>query len=759
MKMRVLNQNSGRRFRLSGALLLAGSTVLLTDAAQKPNVVIILADDLGYGDTGCYGAQLVKTPNIDRLATQGVRFTDAHSPASVCQPSRYAVMAGRYNWRRGKPWDGTYMFEDKYPTLQQVLGKAGYDTAAFGKWHNGWGLGPVDYNKELKPGPIESGFNYYFGTPRTHNEPPQVFVENRHVLALDPNDPIRIIEHKEVVERGLKDWGWGLSEGAAAAHAARPQDKIDLIVADRAADYLRARPKDQPFFLYVAFVAPHVPISPSPRFRGTSQAGQYGDFLQQLDVSVGVVLDALKEQGFDKNTLVIFSSDNGAVYMHSAVEAGHHQNGNLLGQKTDAWCGGNQVPFIVRWPGKVPAGKTSDAFISLTDVMATVSAATGVDLPKGAGQDSLNQLPVFLNPNHAEPVRSEMIYTGIFGQGIYSDGWVYYPFQGSGGMTAHPTIRWGQSYQSTGMHNSDLNADGSLKDDAPPAQLYNVATDPGQAVNLYRQNPERAATMKKRLDELIAPLEVPPGDGSTVFISPLVSRKTPVSWNSTVWGNLADAPASGNSYVLDDKNVWLLALGKNGSFPGVSLTLQNDASVWLTGGGVLGKGTLVLDGGQLQSRFGRKAVVLGRIRVDSASKILNITGDLELKTGLSGSGDLKLGAFRNDGTVMNLSCVDQGYSGNFSLVDSAQDGVHLSVEFGTDFPNAGLEYQVTDSTRMPVYLLKNTRSFKSIRMPSSDDVRQTIPLAPGTYDAASLTEAGIYAGAFGDQGGTLTVLP
>ncbi|QHI68707.1 sulfatase family protein [Tichowtungia aerotolerans] len=722
-------------------------------AAEKPNVLIILADDLGYGDTGCYGAELVKTPNIDRLAAQGVRFTDAHSPAAVCQPSRYGVMTGRYNWRRGKPWDGSYMFSDKHPTLQQVLGTAGYATAAFGKWHNGWGLGPIDYGDEqVAPGPLESGFGYYFGTPRSHNEPPQVFMENRTMYGRDPSDPLRIIQHSEVVERGLKDWGWGLSEGAAAAHAARPQDEIDLIVAERAADYLRERPKDEPFFLYVAFVAPHVPIAPSSRFQGTSQAGQYGDFLQQLDCSVGTVLDALEEKGLDKNTLVIFSSDNGAVYMHSAIEAGHHQNGPLLGQKTDAWCGGNQVPFIVRWPGKVPAGKTSDVFVSLTDIMATVTAATGVETPETA-IDSQNQLPVFLSPM-ADSIRTEMIYTGIFGQGIYSGGWVYYPFQGSGGMTAHPTQRWGQPYSKMGVTNSDLSADGRLKADAAPAQLYNVNSDPGQTVNLYRQNPERATSMQKRLDEIIAPPVAPAGDGSTVMISPAAPAKAPVSWNAEIWGDSAKVPTVGNHYVHDNKNVWLLALGKNGSFPGESLTLRNDASVWLTGGGALGKGVLVLDGGQLQNRLGRKAVVLGRVRVDSTSKILNVEGSLELKPGLAGAGNLQIASFKNSGTV-TVGCEDQGYSGTFILADSAADGAVLDVEFSGAFPQAGLDFQNLNSARMPALQLQGALSFSSVRMPAKNG--GMIDLKPGTYDAAALKTAGVSEQAFKDFGGALTV--
>jgi arylsulfatase A-like enzyme len=752
---------------------LVGGMAVSSAAAQQPNVLVILADDLGYGDLSCYGAEKVKTPNIDRLARQGVRFTNAHAAAAVCQPSRYGVMTGRYEWRRGKPWDGTYMFEDKYPTLQQVLGKAGYDTAAFGKWHNGWGLGPVDYNdQEVKPGPLESGFKTYFGTPRSHNEPPQIFMENRTMYERNPSDPLRMISHNEVVERGRKDWGWGLSEGAKAAHEARPEDKIDLIVAKRAADFivqnskqgtgnskLRTRNSElgtlnpSPFFLYVALVAPHVPVSPAKEFLGTSRAGEYGDYLQQLDTSVGVVLDALKSAGLDENTLVIFSSDNGAVYMDSAIAAGHHQNGNLLGQKTDAWCGANQVPFIARWPGKVPSGKTSGAFISLTDIMATVSAATGIEQPESA-IDSLNQLPVFLNPDSAKPVRTEMIYTGIFGQGIYSDGWVYYPFQGSGGMTAHPTQRWGLPYSRMGVTNSDLNADGTLKVDAPPAQLYNVKSDPGQTLNLHNQHPERVATMKKRLAELIAPPATPVGDGSTLSISPAAPHKAPISWNGEVWGEPATVPATGNHYIHDNKEVWLLALGRNGSFPGKTITIKDNASIWLSGGGALGEGVLILNGGQIQNRSGSAVDVTGSIRVDSPSKILNISGSLELKTGLSGSGDLHLSAFQQSGSV-TVGGEDQGYSGTFVLVDSAKDGTRLSVEFSTAFPKAGLRFQNTNRSRMPVFELKNDIAFRTVSLPAKNG--GLISLPPGIYKAAALLAAGAAPESFKDGGGSLSV--
>jgi len=491
-------------YRVLTALWLLAMVAAPALAADRPNVLIIVADDLGYGDLACYGATLVETPRIDRLAAEGLRFTHAHSNAAVCQPPRYTLMTGRYEWRRDKPWDGTFMFADNEPTLQRLLGQAGYATAAFGKWHNGWGRGPVNFNGELKPGPLESGFDYFFGTPRSHNEPPMVFVENRRIYQLEADDPIRIIPNKEVVKRGLEDWGWGLSEGAAAAHAARPEEEIDLIVAERAANFLRDQPKDAPFFLWVAFVAPHVPISPAEAFVGSSRAGLYGDYVQQLDAAVGIVLDALQESGLADDTLVIFTSDNGAVYIDSAVQSGHRPNANLLGQKTDAWSGGNRVPFIVRWPDRVPADTTTDNFFSFTDVMATVAAATGLDLPAGAAPDSVDQLAVLLDPVRTAPLRNEMILTGILGQGLYADGWVYYPFQGSGGMTAHPTQRWGQPYKRIGMVNSDHTPEGTLKKDAPLAQLYDIRTDPGQTTNVILDYPERAAAMKKRREEILA---------------------------------------------------------------------------------------------------------------------------------------------------------------------------------------------------------------------------------------------------------------
>ncbi|HUT88997.1 MAG TPA: sulfatase-like hydrolase/transferase [Thermoguttaceae bacterium] len=476
------------------------------ESLAKPNILLIVADDLGYGDVGCYGATKIKTPNIDRLAGEGVRLTDAHAPAAVCQPTRYAILSGTHFTRAKRQGKYTLYFHEGQVTLPGLLKLAGYRTAAIGKWHLGFGRGAEpDYNGELKPGPLETGFDYFFGCPRTHNEPPMVFVENHRMVGFDPADPIRIISHDEVVNRGLKDWGWGLSEGASKAHAARPVEKIDLILAEKASRFI-AQKSDAPFFLYLPFLAPHVPIAPAAEFQGTSQAARYGDYVQQLDACVGKVLDALRTQGLVDNTLVLFTSDNGAVLHRDALEADHRANSTLLGQKTDAWEGGHRVPFIARWPGRIPAGLQGDQLLGLTDLMATLAAAVDVALPEGAAPDSLNQLSVLTDPAHAAAVRNEFLMQGTGGLALRQGNWVYLPKQGSCGMTVQspPGPLWGRPYGKLGLANSDVDDAGRVKPDAPPVQLYNLATDPGQATNLAASEPQRAAAMQQRLAELIA---------------------------------------------------------------------------------------------------------------------------------------------------------------------------------------------------------------------------------------------------------------
>jgi arylsulfatase A len=463
----------------------------------RPNVVVLLADDLGYGDVGCYGATRIKTPNIDRLAAEGMRFSDGHAPAATCQPSRYGLMTGRYYWRRKAVHNGFY-FQEGEATLPAVLHGAGYATACFGKWHLGLGDGsPVVWENEIKPGPLEAGFDHYFGTPYSLNEPPFVFMNGRRVVGADAADPIRIIPANQTV----LGYGHGISLGGIKAHQARQVDQADLTITEAATSYLRQQSAAQPFFIYLPFVAPHVPLAPASRFQGASQAGVYGDYVQQLDFCVGQVLDTLEERGLAGNTLVVFTSDNGGCPNLSALRQGHRTNGALLGQKTDGWDGGHRVPFIIRQPGVVPAGITSSRLISLTDIMATTLAATGVPLPAGAAPDSLDQTPVLRDP--ATPaVRSEMIYQAVRGYVLRSGSWTYLPGRGSFGFTAHPTTPW-QDWRDLGFVNSDLDAAGKPRPEAPPAQLYDSVNDPDQAINLWREYPDVVRQLDARLRELL----------------------------------------------------------------------------------------------------------------------------------------------------------------------------------------------------------------------------------------------------------------
>lgn len=478
---------------------LCGSLLASEDHTQ-PNILLMVADDLGYGDVGCYGATKIQTPNLDRLAAAGVRMTDAHAPAAVCQPTRYAILSGAYFLRAKRQGQYTLYFHEGQVTLPGLLKAAGYRTAALGKWHLGFGRGAdPDYNGELKPGPLEIGFDYFFGTPRTHNEPPFVFVENHRVVAIDPADPIRIIAAKDTKE----GWGHGISTGAAAAHAARPVEQIDLILAEKASQFI-AQKSPAPFFLYLAFLAPHVPIAPAAEFQGTSQAGRYGDYVQQLDACVGKVLAGLEEQEHSKDTLVIFTSDNGAVLHRDALEAGHRVNAALLGQKTDAWEGGHRVPLIARWPGRIPAGTQGTQLFGLTDLMATLAAAAGVALPEGAAPDSLNQLPVLTDPAHAPAVRSEFLMQGTGGFALRQDDWVFLPKQGSLGMTVQspPGPPWGQPWNRLGLKTSDVDEKGRIKPEAPPVQLYHLESDLGQTTNVSTSEPQRVEAMQKRLSKL-----------------------------------------------------------------------------------------------------------------------------------------------------------------------------------------------------------------------------------------------------------------
>ena len=488
--------NNKRKMNLKRILCagLLGMTVFANaSATAKPNVILIVADDLGTGDVSCYGDGKIATPHLDELASEGLRLTEAHSASAVCTPSRFAMLSGRNYWSR---WNGELLIREEWNTLPDVFRENGYATGYFGKWHLGWGENyegrahrqDIDWNKTLPAGVLECGFDTYFGTPFSHNEAPSLFVKDRTVVGLDPEDPIEIIPPKLSPP-------WGKSTGGEKAHAARPESRIDLIVTEKAQEWIKNN-STKPFFLNLALVAPHVPISPAEEFRGKSGLGAYGDFVQQMDWCVGQIMKALQECGIEDNTIVMFTSDNGAVMFSETLEQGHRSNSKFLGQKTDAWEGGVRVPFIVRWPAQIKAGVTSDALFNLSDICKTSWDAAGIKPELDTALDSISQLQVWLNPD-GEPARTEMLQGGVFGMAFRSGDWVYLPRQGSLGMTTGDND-WFLSVNQMGLPNSDYDEEGKLKDDAPDTQLYNLKKDPSQSSNVVNAFPEKAALLAAR---------------------------------------------------------------------------------------------------------------------------------------------------------------------------------------------------------------------------------------------------------------------
>jgi len=472
--------------------------VAAATGTNRPNILLICADDLGFGDLSCYGATQISTPNIDKLAKQGVRFIDAHSACAVCNPSRYSILSGTQLFHAKRRNDYSLYFHEGQVTLPNLLKSAGYSTAALGKWHNGFGQEPEpDWNKELKPGPIEIGFDSFFGTPKSHNEAPYVFVQDHLVVGLDPKDPIRM---------NLAIGAHGEMTGGMAARAARPDDQIDQILTEKACAYIsdhkEGNGKEKPFFLYLAFEAPHVPLNPPKQFRGKSKAGLYGDFIQELDDCVGRVLDSLEKAGLEKSTLVIFTSDNGGVYHKQALNAGHRCNGILLGQKTDTWEGGHRVPLIGRWPGHFPADTIRKPIFTQLDLMGTFAEAASIPMPHGASPDGASDLAAFTHPETAPASTRPQIFIGVKGMGLRVANWILLPYQGSGGLTIpERQPPWSEAFRTMGLTNSDLDDIGNIKPDAPKTQLYNLDDDLPEHRNLAPSETNRVLEMSKILSD------------------------------------------------------------------------------------------------------------------------------------------------------------------------------------------------------------------------------------------------------------------
>ncbi len=472
-------------------------------AADAPNVVLIYADDLGYGDLGCYGATRVRTPKIDRLAREGLRFTDAHAASSTCTPSRYALLTGEYAWRRKGtgvlPGDAALIIEPGRETLSAMLKRSGYATGVVGKWHLGLGSGPIDWNGAIKPGPQQVGFDDSFIMAATGDRVPCVFVRGDRVVGLDPLDPIRVRYgnpigdeptgaahpellklkpshgHDQTIVNGISRIGY-----MAGGKAARRVDEDMADVFTREAVAFIERHASSPFFLYFATHDIHVPRVPHARFAGTSGCGVRGDVVQELDWCVGQVLDALDRLKLADRTLVLFTSDNGPVvddgYADGAVRDrdGHRPAGPLRGGKYSLFEGGTRVPFLVRWSGRVRPG-VSDALVNQVDMLASLASLTGRTLPEGSVPDSFNVLPALLGESRQGRDHSVHHSSRL---ALREGSWKYIPAGPGPAVQTNTTTETGN---------------------APVDQLYELVDDLGETRNVATRHLERVQAMAARL--------------------------------------------------------------------------------------------------------------------------------------------------------------------------------------------------------------------------------------------------------------------
>lgn len=460
-------------------------------ASRTPNIVVLLADDLGWGDLKCYNPESkIPTPNLDRLAADGLRFTDAHSPSAVCTPTRYGLLTGRYAWRTrlksGVLWGySPPLIENDRPTVATLLKSRGYVTAAIGKWHLGLGwptrapaafgdsLKPaadpalIDWNRPLSAGPCTVGFQTFFGIPASLDMVPYLFVRNDRATA----PPTASTPGS----RSQRQGGAGFWREGPISPDFRIEDCHPKLVSS-AVDFIRQQRPDTPFFLYVALTSPHDPWVPTAPFRGISQCGPRGDFVAQVDDAAGQVAQALAESALDRNTLLIFTSDNGAHWLPSEVQAtGHAANGPWRGMKSDAFEGGHRVPFLARWPGTIPAGRVSHALIGLNDLFATVAEITRTPVPKGAAEDSVSFARALLG--RRSPPRPPLVLHSIQGTFALRDGrWKLIDGPDGGG--------WSQSSSNA------------------PAQLYDLESDPAESRNLWSQDRRRADRLSRSLSRI-----------------------------------------------------------------------------------------------------------------------------------------------------------------------------------------------------------------------------------------------------------------
>lgn len=440
-------------------------------SSELPNIIYILADDMGYGDVSCLNPQSkINTPNINRIASEGIYFSDAHSGSAVCTPTRYGILTGRYCWRT-RLKNGVLMgysehlIEEGRMTTASLLKKHGYNTACIGKWHLGMdmptsdGKAPdtknIDWKGKINNSPTANGFDYFFGISASLDMHPYIYIENDKFI--------------------------GACTTEKAFHRKGPAqadfEAVDVLpeLTSRTIKYIENQKPGKPFFIYMALTAPHTPVVPSKEFQGKNELGDYGDFCMQVDHTVGQVLKTLDSMNLTENTIVIFTSDNGCapyIGVKTLEGKGHYPSYVYRGYKADIFEGGHRVPFLLRWPKKVKAGSTSKEIICLTDLLATCATITGDKLPDDAGEDSYNILPAILGQQLDQPIREATVHHSINGSFSIRQGkWKLELCPGSGG--------W-----------SDPKPDKAKKDGLPPVQLYDMEKDIAETTNLHDKYPE-----------------------------------------------------------------------------------------------------------------------------------------------------------------------------------------------------------------------------------------------------------------------------
>lgn len=479
---------------------------------KKPNIVLIYADDLGYGDISPYGSIGLQTPYLDSLATESIVFRNAYATAATCTPSRYSLLTGNYAWRKKgtgvAKGDESLLIDTASTTLPSVLKSAGYETGIVGKWHLGLGgIGGPDWNGKITPGPLEIGFDYSYIIPATGDRVPCVFVENHNIVNLDPNDLIQVDYkekvgdwptgkenpellkmkpsqgHDNTIVNGISRIGW-MTGGRAALW---DDETIAQQLVKKSTDFIASN-KDEPFFLYLSTHDIHVPRAPNKMFQGKSGLGPRGDVIQQLDWTVGQIMSFLRQQDLMDNTIVIFSSDNGPVvddgYYDQAREliGDHKPTGDLRGGKYSSLEGGAKIPLIVRWPDGKGKGTVSNAMISQVDFLKSFGRLAGVDKIQNDVIDSQDRLDVLLGDNKVG--RNSLVQESFEGPLSYIDGnWKYIaPHDGP------KLVPWGPKIE-TGFE--------------PNQQLYNLKEDSGESNNLADKFPEKTAEMEKKLAAIL----------------------------------------------------------------------------------------------------------------------------------------------------------------------------------------------------------------------------------------------------------------